>query len=35
MMKVMTVSLTPTPLPRAGEGKFVSRRCDFHGQETV
>jgi hypothetical protein len=27
-MKVMTVSLTPDP--RAGEGRFVSRIRDFH-----
>jgi len=27
----MTVSLTPAPLPQAGEGRFVSRWRDFHG----
>ena len=29
-MKAMTVPSPPTPLPRAGEGRFVSRRRDFH-----
>ncbi len=29
-MKAMTVPSPPTPLPRAGEGRFVSRGRDFH-----
>jgi hypothetical protein len=32
-MKAMTVPSPPTPLPRAGEGRFVSRRRDFHIKE--
>ena len=34
--EVMTVSLTPDPSPaRAGEGRFVSRSRDFHGQGAI
>jgi len=31
MMKELTVPSPPTPLPKAGEGNFVSRWSDFHG----
>jgi hypothetical protein len=32
-MKALTVSLTPAPLPQAGEGRFLSRWRDFHSKE--
>jgi len=34
-MKAMTVPSPPTPLPQAGEGRFLSRWRDFHINPSV
>ena len=32
-MKVTSVSLTPIPSPKMGEGRFKKSRRDFHAKE--